>query len=458
MKFPRWEGLRMHRRGLGTGWRSRVCIFYLILATVLLPIEARSYSVLAHEALIDVTWETHFRPLLLKRFPNATEEQLRQAHGYAYGGAIIQDLGYYPRGEQLFSDLVHYVRSGDFIIALLRDAQDLNEYAFALGTLSHYAADNDGHRIAVNAAVPLLYPKLRRKFASDILTYEDDPAAHLKTEFAFDVIEIAKGRYAPNSYHDFIGFYVAQDLLRRAFVDTYSVPLRSVFGDLDRAVSSYRHTVSSTIPRATRVAWELKKDDIERDLPGMTRKKFLYNLSRASYEKEWGNDYQRPGIRSKLLAFLIRIAPKVGPLKVLAFHAPTPEVEQMFMESFNAAADEYRRLLGQVSNQTLHLPNVNFDTGGPTRPGEYRMETEAYATLLAKLTGPNAHGVSPELRADIVNYFRGLSLPDPSSGKRAGVNWEQVPDELATLQNEARAVQTPALRSRGSMPETKPDP
>src|ERR1051325_4656989 len=231
---------KMIRRAVG------ICLILLVLAP-----GAGAYSVLAHEAIIDVAWESNIRPLLLKRFPKATEEELKQAHGYAYGGAIIQDLGYYPGGRRFYTDLVHYVRSGDFIEALIRDSRDLNEYAFALGALSHYAADTQGHRLAVNQSVPILYPKLRRKFSSDILSYEDDPAAHLKTEFAFDVLEIAKGRYAPESYHDFIGFFVSKELLERAFEDTYSVPLSALFDNLDSAIGSYRHAVSTTIPRAT---------------------------------------------------------------------------------------------------------------------------------------------------------------------------------------------------------------
>jgi hypothetical protein len=122
---------------------------------------AHGYSVLTHEAIIDSTWDSAIRPLLLKRFPAATPEDLNGAHAYAYGGCIIQDLGYYPFGSKFFSDLTHYVRSGDFILSMIRESQDLNEYAFALGALAHYAADNNGHRMATNPSVPILYPRLR---------------------------------------------------------------------------------------------------------------------------------------------------------------------------------------------------------------------------------------------------------------------------------------------------------
>src|SRR5450631_4429318 len=199
--------------------RAFAGITTLVLCLVC-PNETAAYAVLAHEAIIDSVWDTSIRPILLKRFPNATAEELKEAHGYAYGGAIIQDMGYYPHGSHFFSDLTHYVRSGDFILALLRDSKDLDGYAFALGALSHYAADNDGHRIATNPAVPILYPKLQKKFG-DVVTYEQDPLAHVKTEFGFDVLEVARQRYAPDSYHDFIGFGVSVPLLEQAFQETY---------------------------------------------------------------------------------------------------------------------------------------------------------------------------------------------------------------------------------------------
>src|SRR6202049_4611112 len=192
---------------MGRRHKVSVRVFAVTVALALSlgwPSEAAAYAVLAHEAIIDSAWDTNMRPLLLKRFPDATPEQLKEAHGYAYGGGIIQDMGYYPHGSFFFSDLTHYVRSGDFVLALLRDSQDLNGYAFAIGALAHYAADNEGHPLGTNRAVPLLYPKLKKKYG-DTVTYEDDRLAHVKTEFGFDVLEIAQGRYAPDNYHDFIG-------------------------------------------------------------------------------------------------------------------------------------------------------------------------------------------------------------------------------------------------------------
>src|SRR6185295_1517806 len=194
-------------------------LLILILLVLLTTPNLYSYSVLTHEAIIDSAWTESIQPVLRQRFPQATAEELRKAHAFAYGGCIVQDMGYYPFGSHLFTDLTHYARSGDFVAAMLRDSKDLNEYAFALGSLAHYAADTNGHRLGINRAVPRLYPKLQRKYGNEV-TYENDPAAHLKTEFAFDVVQVAKGRYAPEAYHDFIGFEVSKPLLEAAFKDT----------------------------------------------------------------------------------------------------------------------------------------------------------------------------------------------------------------------------------------------
>ncbi len=407
--------------------------FAVIIALVLFlgcPSESAAYAVLAHEAVIDSVWDANIRPLLLKRFPEATKEQLKEAHGYAYGGAIIQDMGYYPHGSFFFSDLTHYVRSGDFVSALVRDSKDLDGYAFALGALAHYAADNEGHPIGVNRAVPLLYPKLKKKYG-DTITYEDDPLAHVKTEFGFDVLEIAHGRYAPDSYHDFIGFGVSVPLLEQAFQETYGLDLKSVLTDEDKVLGSYRHDVSQLLPKATRIAWSLKKGEIMKDQPGITKRKFLYNLSRASYQKNWGKQYYPPTFGERFLAFLLRILPKIGPLRVLQFKAPTPEAEKLFEASFNKTLDRYRQLLTQVGAGQLSLPNDNFDTGEIPEPGKYRLNDVTHAKLLDALAKQNFSGASPEVRAELLQYY---GHPDaPYATKRKPKDWAKVQAQLEQL-------------------------
>ncbi|MDR3702435.1 MAG: zinc dependent phospholipase C family protein [Candidatus Sulfopaludibacter sp.] len=391
---------------------------------------AYSYSVLTHEAIIDSTWDSAIKPLLLKRFPAATADELTQAHGFAYGGCIIQDLGYYPFGSKFFSNLTHYVRTGDFILNLIRDSQDLNEYAFALGALSHYAADNNGHPIAVNRAVPLFYPKLRVKFGTQV-TYADDPVTHAKTEFAFDVFQAAKGRYASAAYKSFIGFEVSKSLLDRAFQDTYGMPLEKVFLDVDLAIGSYRRAVGTILPAMTRVAWQIKKQEIRKDVPSATRKTFLYNLSRSSYEKNWGATYKRPGIRSKILAALFRFVPKVGPWRPLGFEKMTPEIEKMYMASFNSTIDRYRQLLSEQNSGHLKLSNDNLDVGTSTPAGKYSLTDATYSQLLHKMQGHYTE--MPEvLRSDIIAFYRDLGAP--ISTKANHEDWANVLVELDRLQ------------------------
>jgi hypothetical protein len=443
---------RMGRSRGGT-WLARACA--LVLAISLFagwPVQTAAYAVLSHEAIIDSAWDTTIRPLLLQRFPEATTEQLKEAHGYAYGGVIIQDMGYYPHGSFFFSDLTHYVRSGDFVLALLRDSKDLDGYAFALGALAHYAADNDGHRMGTNRAVPILYPKLKKKYG-DSVTYEEDKLAHVKTEFGFDVLEVAQGRYAPDNYHDFIGFGVSVPLLEQAFQETYGLDLKSVLTDEDKVLESYRYDVSQLLPKATRIAWSLKKNEILKDQRGVTKKKFLFNLSRASYQKNWGKKYQPPTFWEQFLAFLVRILPKFGPLKVLQLRTPTPETERMFEASFNATLESYRKLLGQMGAGPLDLPNDNFDTGEVTGPGKYQLNDETHAKLLDALAKNNFSGASPELRAEILDFY---SHPDaPDTTKRNRKAWAKVQAQVEQLKKAAPPVVTgetndPSLLGRTS--------
>ena len=401
-----------------------------LLLVLLLPLRCAAYAVLSHEAIIDTVWDTNLKPLLLKRFPHSTPDELRTAHGYAYGGAIIQDMGYYPHGTHFFSDLTHYIRSADFILAMMHDSKDLNDYAFALGAMAHYAADTDGHSIGTNHAVPILYPKLKKKFG-DVVTYEEDPLAHVKTEFGFDVLEVAQHRYAPDSYHDFIGFQVAVPLLEQAFLETYGLDLKTVLPSEEKALNSYRHAVSEQLPKATKIAWSLKKKDIQKDMPGMTKRKFLYNLKRASYEKEWGKDYEQPTAGEKFIAFLTKLLPKIGPLRVLQFRAPTPQTEKMFEDSFNATLDRYRKLLAQVGSGHLEMANDNFDTGGSIAPGKYRMSDDTYAKLLDKLSDEKFAKASPDVRANILAFYSDPNAPYAT--KRDPKAWEKVQIELDQL-------------------------
>ena len=385
-------------------WQLRLVRAAAILLVVLMPSgNTFAYSVLTHEEIIDLAWISEIRPLLVQRFPGITDDQLKEAHSYAYGGSVIQDLGYYPFGSKDFSNLVHYVRSGDFVLELLAESQNADEYAFALGALSHYVADIGGHP-AVNAAVAIRYPKLRAKYGKSV-RYAQDKTAHLKTEFGFDTLQVAKNRYAPEQYHDFIGFQVSEPLLERVFPVVYGLELKDVLAHENLAIGSYRFSIS----------------------------KFLYRLSRSDYEREWGKTYTKPGLGTRILATLLRFIPKIGPFKALGFNNPTPQTEDLYIKSIDTTTDRYRTLLEEVRTGKLVLPNCNLDDGNPTEPGEYSLTDETYASLLAQLSSHNFDRTSAQLRDNILQFYADPSLPIETQKDPA--RWQAVLTGLSQLKS-----------------------
>jgi hypothetical protein len=369
---------------------------------------ASAYSVLAHESNIDALWDTGIRPLLVRKYPHATSADLQQARAYAYGGSVVQDLGYYPFGSHFFSNLLHYVRSGDFVESLVSGAQDVNEYAFALGALSHYAADNVGHPEAVNRSVPILFPKLRAKFG-DRVTYVQSPASHVITEFSFDIVQVAAGGYASDAYHRFIGFQVAKPAMERAFQDVYGLDMRDVLPNEDLAIATYRHAISELIPQITRAAWRDKRDEIAKLTPAVEESGFVYRYNRRQYEQEFGASYRKPSLWMRFVAFLFKLLPKIGPLRPLSFKAPTPDAEAFFTASLKDTRARYGRVLEQVREGRADLPNTDFDTGKPSVYGEYSLSDDTYRELLNRLSDRKFANVPAALRTNINRYYAALN-------------------------------------------------
>jgi hypothetical protein len=427
-----WLSLRA--KGWQFGCRRLLGILIVVLSCSQATL---AYSVLTHEEIVDLVWEDQIRPLLLKRFPGLSEEQIREAHAHAYGGSVIQDLGYYPFGSKDFSNLVHYVRSGDFVRELLRQSQDVNEYAFALGGLAHYASDMAGHP-AVNHAVAMLYPKLRSKFGNSV-RFAQGKSAHIKTEFGFDVAQVAKRRYASEQYHDFIGFKVSKPLLERTFPIVYGLELKDVLPNDDLAISSYRFSVSTLIPRMTKVALQSHKKDLMQETGNFDEQKFLYRLSRADYEKEWGKGYRKPGFGTVLLATILRCLPKVGPFKSLAFKPPTPQTEVEYFKSLNTTLDQYRAFLKEAGTNSLQLCNCDLDTGEDTLPAEYSLTDDAYAKLVTRLVKRRFDLMTPALRNNILLFYSDLSTPIAT--KKDKGRWQSLLAELHQLKA-AKPAQT----------------
>jgi len=380
--------------------------------------------------MVDAAWDDVIAPMLKARFGAASADTIKTARAYAYGGSVMPDMGYYPFGSHFFTNLLHYTRSGDFVEALIRDARDVNEYAFALGALAHYVADSTGHPLGTNRAVPLEYPKLRAKFGDEV-TYVEDPKRHIMVEFAFDVVHVASGAYLPQTYRDFIGFEVATDLVERAFRETYAIEMKDVFASEDLAIGTFRYAVGTTIPQMTQVAWEKKRDEIERLTPHVERSAYVYTITRRQYESDFGTAYRRPGVFARFFVWVVRVMPKIGPFKALAFQTPSPEAERLFTDSFKASRERYRTLLQSVRDNRLDLRNTDFDTGQPTRRGEYTLEDQTYAELLARLSSKKA--AAPDaLRADIMRFY-GKVEPAAARDKKERKELEKIEKQLAML-------------------------
>jgi Zinc dependent phospholipase C len=412
----------------------RVLVLLLIVLLAGVPV-CSAYSVLTHEEIVDLLWKQQIVPLLRARFPDATPEDLLKAHAYAYGGSVIQDIGYYPFGNEYFSNLTHYVRSGDFVVALLRESQNLDEYAFALGALSHYISDIEGHPY-INLSVGIEYPELARLYGPSV-PYDVDHKAHLRTEFGFDVLQVAKGRYAPEDYHNFIGFEVAAPVLERAFYDTYGLQFKAVIPKEQLAINTYRRGVSAVIPEMTKVALLVKGDQLKREIPDFNRQHFLYHLSKADYQKSWGAGYQEPGPGAHVLAVLFTVVPKVGPFRAIDFKEPTAKTEDLYFKSVDKTVSAYGKALEEVKAGTLQAPQIDLDTGKPTRRGEYPLADATYRDLLDDLSDEKFATITPELRESILTFYSGFGFPPAGTriDKCVAQRWRKTWTELTQLRS-----------------------
>ncbi|HEY4327643.1 MAG TPA: zinc dependent phospholipase C family protein [Mucilaginibacter sp.] len=417
--------------------------FFLAFFVLIMPLSTKAYSVLTHEALIDASWEKSIKPLLKSKFPSATDDDLKKAHAYAYGGCLIADMGYFPFGSLYFTNLSHYVRSGDFVEALISESQNLNEYAFAIGALCHYTADKYGHWLATNFVVPVVYPDIEKKFGHWV-TYEQDHISHSRVEISFDVLEIAKGNYASQNYHDFIGFEVSRPVLERAFLKTYGQDINSVFGDLTLAIGTFRWSVKSLLPTVTRTAWSIKKDDIKKQNPSANARNFHYKMSKKEFNKEFGTERQKPGFKASVLSFFVRIVPKVGPFKALKFKDCGPEGEKLFIRSFDTALVYYHENLAMLYKNKVKLPDIDYDTGNPTLIGEYSLSDKTYGDLMDKLSDTKYNNLTEPLKQNILRYYG--KTDTLALAQKYPKDWKKKYEALQAIRI-ARPIKTDSLKN-----------
>jgi hypothetical protein len=427
-----------------------------------------AYSLLTHEQLIDLAWKDSIVPLLLSRYPGLSPQQLDQARAYAYGGCVIQDIGYYPFGDASFSNLTHYVRSGDFVISLFRNAHSANELAFAIGALSHYVGDSIGHSQATNLAVPIEFPQLRARFGPQV-NYAEGKHQHVQTEFAFDINEIAHHRFAPLRYLRHIGLQVPIKQLALAYYQTYGLTENfSATQGRRFNVNAYRFATRSFIPRIAYAVTLLHHNSEPADLDTPEAIEIRKQVAEVDLENNWRLYRRKAGIGTYTLAGLLFILPKFGSLKLVSVKGPNADTEADYMRSVNYSETTLRRLLARFtppsnsgststiqpsvnlasvsshaqnsapaiddlrSHDPLHpLPNRDLDTGRIVEPGGYPLTDSTYADLLHRITLQPDQPIPPDIKRDIEAYYANPGLPITTRNNSAA--WNQVQADLATL-------------------------
>jgi hypothetical protein len=414
----------------------RAALALLLLLALGAP-AASAYSVLTHEQIIDLAWNTAIRPVLLSRYPNATPAELKEAHAYAYGGCVIQDEGYYPFGHEFFSDLTHYVRTGDFVSNLIRDSRNLDELAFALGALSHYVGDSIGHHEAINPSTAIEFPKLRAKYGA-VVTYDESPHGHVRTEFAFDIDQLSKRRIAPSAYLQHVGFMVPVRLLGQAFYETYGLHLRSNF--FQRAsIRSYRWSVRTFLPDIAYAEVVLHRKSFPADTPGPEFDLYAKRLSEADFNNGWEHYRKKAGFRTHLIAGIIVILPKIGPLSDLAIRGPKAVTEVKYIASINRTVARYDLLLGRLAKnpsepprEAMKIDDLDLDTGTSAIPGTYRLMDQTYAKLLNQIVAVRTP-IPGTIKRDIQAYYSNPKAP--ISTKRHKRAWRRVQQQLTVLES-----------------------
>ena len=451
--------------------RLSVLAVLLCLFSVVRP--AHAYSLLTHEQLIDLTWDSSIVPLLKSRYPDLTPAEIEHARAYAYGGCVIQDIGYYPFGDQFFSDLTHYVRSGDFVVNLFRNAGNADELAFAIGALSHYIGDSVGHSMATNRAVPIEFPKLEKKFGHTV-SYAEGEHQHVQTEFAFDINEIAHQRFAPVHYLRHVGLEIPTKQLALAFYQTYGLQEDFTSTRHQRInVSNYRFSVHRFIPRVAYAVTLLHRKHEPADVDNADLQQLTTEIAAVAKANDWDAYRKKAGIGTYTLAGLIYILPKFGSLKLVAVKGPSSQTEIDYIHSVVVSTDLLNRTLRRftpppstrstaaaaaaadthsdpspglalptkpgssqvVPRQSLDphhpLTNRDLDTGYPVNPSGYSLTDDTYATLLHRLTLTPTTPIPPGIKRDILAYYANLDLPFAT--KRDPEAWADLQKNLITL-------------------------
>lgn len=359
------------------------------------PQRASAYGLSTHLLLVDLVWASDIRPLLVKSFPCQTEAVYDRARVYAYGGALVQDAGYYLGGQADLSDLTHYARSGDFVSNLFRNATDVDELAFALGALTHYVGDTIGHPDATNQSVPIAFPNLGLKYHSSVVTYEKDPKAHLQVEFGFDVNAAKLGRLRPPALMKDEHPDLSLQQLAFAYYQTYGLTDDLTYARAGLSARSYYGSTEGLLPFGT-----YTKANVAAFKPvhGTDEAGLQKLIDDVASREDWKSHRKHAGLPRILGAPLVLFVSKTY------IRYPTTETQSKYDRSVVASVDRIREVIASVhatpgdfvplwpadkaGDRGQPLPNFNLDTGEVEEPGVYEKSGDIHRKWLSRVSDP----------------------------------------------------------------------
>jgi hypothetical protein len=408
-------------------FRCPLAILLVGLLAFVAPPHTYAYSILTHEQLIDLLWSSDILPMLHTRFPDARPEDLRLARKYAYGGALLADAGYYPKGEPYTANLTHYVLAGDFVTNLFRNATDVYELAFAVGALTHYVGDTIGHSTATNPSVAIAFPNLVKPGGTQIgtdglpeaiVTYEDGEAQYKQVEVGFDINSLNHKRFIPKKIMDRIGFDVPLQQFTYAFYQTYGLQVDFTHTDSSLNLHAYAGDAKGVITEGIyAIASKHKKDGPDEssiaELP-----EFQAMIANAEAEGHW-NKYKRAGgFESKAMIVVLGVDPAIPIARV---EMPITTTQRMYIRSVLQSVKLLKQILktpvapterfiplwpsDQSNSSPTSLPNFNLDTGHLEPSRAYRLTDDAYFDLLGRIVANPTWPIPPSTKTAIQTYF-----------------------------------------------------
>jgi len=117
----------------------------------------------------------------------------------------------------------------------------------------------------------------------------------------------------------------------------------------------------------------------------------------------------------------------------------------MYIKSVNATIDDCEGLLHDVRSKKLDLANTDYDTGKPTKPGEYPLSDSTYAKLVDELSSKAETGPDRDLRANLLSFYADPNAP--LTTRKNAKAWKKLQEQLDKLRENRSAASVVELRA-----------